>query len=77
MATFWRMLRPSCTVAPKSSEVLASPFIGGRWRATRDEAVETHRVLSGLGLVHQFLVVLSGTNPLVWRRILAPEKYSF
>ena len=28
-------------------------------------------------LVHQFLVVLSGTNPLVWRRIQVPEKYSF
>lgn len=28
-------------------------------------------------LVHQFLVVLSGTNPLVCRRILVPEKYSF
>jgi hypothetical protein len=27
--------------------------------------------------VHQFLVVLSGTNPLVWRRIQVPEKYSF
>jgi len=28
-------------------------------------------------LVHQFLVVLSGTNPLIWRRIQVPEKYSF
>jgi hypothetical protein len=28
-------------------------------------------------LVHQSLVVLSGTNPLVWRRIQVPEKYSF
>ena len=28
-------------------------------------------------LVHQFLVVLSGTNPLVWRRIQVPEKDSF
>src|SRR5262249_2108046 len=28
-------------------------------------------------LVHQFLIVLSGTNPLVWRRIQVPEKYSF
>jgi len=28
-------------------------------------------------LVHQFLVVLSGTEPLVWRRIQVPEKYSF
>ena len=27
--------------------------------------------------MHQFLVVLSGTNPLVWRRIQVPEKYSF
>ena len=27
--------------------------------------------------VHQFLVVLSGTDPLVWRRIQVPEKYSF
>jgi hypothetical protein len=28
-------------------------------------------------LVHQFLVVLSRTDPLVWRRIQVPEKYSF
>jgi Plasmid pRiA4b ORF-3-like protein len=28
-------------------------------------------------LVQQFLVVLSGTNPLVWRRIQVPERYSF
>ncbi len=28
-------------------------------------------------LVHQFLVVLSGTDPLVWRRIQVPETYSF
>jgi len=28
-------------------------------------------------LVHQFLVVLSGTDPLVWRRIQVPEQYSF
>ena len=28
-------------------------------------------------LDHQFLVVLSGTNPLVWRRIQVPHKYSF
>ena len=28
-------------------------------------------------LVHQFLIVLTGTNPLVWRRIQVPEKYSF
>ena len=28
-------------------------------------------------LVHQFPVVLSGTDPLVWRRIQVPEKYSF
>jgi hypothetical protein len=27
--------------------------------------------------VHQFLVVLTGTDPLVWRRIQVPEKYSF
>ena len=27
--------------------------------------------------VHQFLVVLSGTDPLVWRRIEVPEDYSF
>lgn len=27
--------------------------------------------------VHQFLVVLPGTDPLVWRRILVPETYSF
>ena len=28
-------------------------------------------------LVHQFLVVLSGTNPLVWRRIQVPETFTF
>ena len=27
--------------------------------------------------VHQFLLVLSGTDPLVWRRIQVPEAYSF
>lgn len=27
--------------------------------------------------VHQFLVVLSGTDPLVWRRIQVPPAYSF
>jgi len=28
-------------------------------------------------LVHQFLIALSGTDPLVWRRIQVPERYSF
>jgi len=28
-------------------------------------------------LVHQFLIVLSGTDPLVWRRVQVPQKYSF
>ena len=28
-------------------------------------------------LVHQFLIVLSGTDPLIWRRIQVPESYSF
>lgn len=27
--------------------------------------------------VHQFLIVLPGTDPLVWRRIQVPESYSF
>jgi len=27
--------------------------------------------------VHQFLIVLSGTDPLVWRRLQVPERYSF
>ena len=27
--------------------------------------------------VHQFLIVLSGTNPLVWRRVQVPAEYSF
>lgn len=27
--------------------------------------------------VHQFLIVLSGIDPLVWRRIQVPESYSF
>lgn len=30
-----------------------------------------------LKYVHQFLIVLSGTDPLVWRRIQVPERYSF
>jgi len=25
----------------------------------------------------QFLIVLAGTRPLVWRRILVPERYTF
>ncbi len=29
------------------------------------------------GVVHQFLVVLAGTGPLVWRRVQVPEGYSF
>ena len=28
-------------------------------------------------LVHQFLIVLSGTDPIVWRRIQVPEAYTF
>ena len=28
-------------------------------------------------LVHQFLIVLTGIDPLVWRRIQVPEAYSF
>jgi hypothetical protein len=28
-------------------------------------------------LVHQFLIVLTGTDPVVWRRIQVPEDYSF
>jgi hypothetical protein len=28
-------------------------------------------------IVHQFLVALTGTDPLVWRRIQGPERYSF
>ena len=28
-------------------------------------------------LVHQFLIVLSGTDPLIWRRLQVPERYSF
>lgn len=27
--------------------------------------------------VHQFLVVLTGTDPLVWRRVQVPDSYSF
>jgi hypothetical protein len=27
--------------------------------------------------VHQFLVTLTGTDPLVWRRIQVPQSYSF
>jgi pRiA4b ORF-3-like protein len=41
--------------------------------AQRKSAARTKRPT----LVHQFLVVLSGTDPLVWRRIQVPETYSF
>lgn len=30
-----------------------------------------------IGIVHQFLIVLANTDPLVWRRIQVPEGYSF
>ena len=30
-----------------------------------------------LPVVHQFLIVLTGTDPLVWRRIQVPDGYSF
>jgi hypothetical protein len=30
-----------------------------------------------VGWVHQFLIVLGNTDPLVWRRIQVPEDYSF
>lgn len=30
-----------------------------------------------VGWVHQFLIVLSNTDPVVWRRIQVPEDYSF
>lgn len=32
---------------------------------------------AGVEFVHQFLVVLTGTDPLVWRRIEVPGDYSF
>lgn len=44
-------------------------------RATGDRRVSTR--LPRPKLLHQFLIVLSGTNPLVWRRIQVPRRYSF
>ena len=35
------------------------------------------RKRAGPDAVCQFLIVLSNTNPLVWRRIQVPEDYSF
>lgn len=44
----------------------------------RADSVETDRpVPPQSGIVHQFLVVLNGTDPLIWRRIQVPEEYSF
>jgi hypothetical protein len=40
-------------------------------------AIPRKRAATRPKLVHQFLVVLSGTDPLVWRRIQVPERYSF
>lgn len=37
--------------------------------------VRTARTKSAL--IHQFLVVLADTDPLVWRRIQVPSRYSF
>jgi len=44
-------------------------------RATDDPRVSTRTPRPKL--LHQFLIVLSGTNPLVWRRIQVPWRYSF
>jgi hypothetical protein len=44
----------------------------------RADSIEKDRpVPSRSGIVHQFLVVLNETVPLVWRRIQVPEDYSF
>jgi hypothetical protein len=40
-------------------------------------AIPKKRATTRPKLVHQFLVALSGTDPLVWRRIQVPERYSF
>jgi hypothetical protein len=40
-------------------------------------AIPRKRAATRPKLVHQFLVVLAGTDPLVWRRIQVPERYSF
>jgi len=40
-------------------------------------SVPKKRAAPRLKLVHQFLIVLSGTDPIVWRRIQVPERYSF
>jgi hypothetical protein len=49
---------------------------GGRCgeRADFNEAGHTHTSTEAGA---QFLVVLSGTDPLVWRRNQVPERYSF
>jgi len=38
---------------------------------------EALRRLPRRSFVHQFLIVLAGTNPVVWRRIQVPARYSF
>src|SRR6266540_3584234 len=53
-----------------------------RRRATMASRVRTlqpeaPRRLPRLSFVHQFLIVLAGTNPVVWRRIQVPARYSF
>ena len=40
-------------------------------------AIPRKRATARPKLVHQFLVILSGADPLVWRRIQVPEGYSF
>jgi hypothetical protein len=40
-------------------------------------AIPSKRATPRPKLVHQFLIVLSGTAPLVWRRIQVPGRYSF
>lgn len=48
---------------------------------TRKSAVPTKRRRNRkprrVGYVHQFLIILANTEPLVWRRIQVPEDYSF
>jgi len=45
--------------------------------ASKSPPARTAKRQSRVAHVHQFLIVLANTDPLVWRRIQVPERYSF
>ena len=46
----------------------------GKVTVMKERSVARRRKIAD---VHQFLVVLANTDPLVWRRIKVPDGYSF